>query len=93
MLKAPPGAIEPEFQLPPTDVWVVESLLVHVTVPPTATATGLGANAVVVIVAAPATIETAPGPEGVVGVVVDDDEPHAAVRLSRNAMSVSLRVV
>ena len=45
LLKVPPGAIGPESQvaLLPVDVWVTESLLVHVTVPPTVTAIGLGA--------------------------------------------------
>jgi hypothetical protein len=94
MLNVPPGAIAPEFQALPTEVCVVESLLVHVTVPPTATATGLGAKAVVVMVAAPETIDTAPGPAGDVDAGADgDDEPHAAARLSSSAMSASLRVV
>jgi hypothetical protein len=77
MLNFPPGAIEPEFQVPPfaADVCVVESLLVHVTVPPTETEIGLGAYAVVVIVDAPETIETAvPDPEGVGEVIDGDDE-------------------
>src|SRR5579872_424816 len=74
MLNFPPGGIEPEFQVPPVDVCVVASLLVHVTVPPTDTEIGLGAKAVVVIVDAPETIDTAaPGPDGV-GEVIDGDE-------------------
>jgi len=69
-------------------------LLVHVTDPPTAMAMGLGAKAVVVIVDAPATIDAAPGPEGDgVGDVVDDDEPHAAERVSSDATSASLSIV
>ena len=77
MLNVPPGAIEPEFHVPPfaTDVCVVESWLVHVTVPPTETEIGLGAYAVVVIVDAPETMETAvPDPEGVGEVIDGDDE-------------------
>jgi hypothetical protein len=44
MLNLAPGAIDPEFQAPPSavEVCVAESLLVHVTVPPTETAIGLG---------------------------------------------------
>jgi hypothetical protein len=44
MLNLPPGAIEPEFQAPlfAVDVCDVESLLVHVMVPPTETVIGLG---------------------------------------------------
>lgn len=45
LLNVPPGAIAPEFHAPLLDVEVcaVLSLFVHVTVPPTATVTGLGA--------------------------------------------------
>src|SRR5262249_11282496 len=88
MLNVPPGAIEPEFQLPlfATDVCVTLSLFIHVTVVPTGTLTGFGENAVVVSVDAPATIATG---VPLVGDVVDgDDELQAAVRLSakiRNA--------
>ena len=59
MLNFPPGAMFPEFHAPllPVDVCVVVSLLVQVTVPPTATVTGLGANAVVVSKEAPFTID------------------------------------
>ena len=59
MLNVAPGAIAPELHAPAfaVDVCVVESLLVHITVPPTATAIGLGAYAVVVIVDAPPTID------------------------------------
>jgi hypothetical protein len=56
-------------------------LLVHVTVPPTATVTGFGAYAVVVSVDDPETIDT--GVPVVVGAVVDgeDEEPHAAANI------------
>ena len=49
-LNCAPGFNRPEFQTPPLDVVVcaVESLLVHMTVVPTATVAGFGANAVVV---------------------------------------------
>jgi hypothetical protein len=59
--KLAPGATEPEFHAPPSAVvvWAVLSLLVHVTVVPTATAIGFGANAVVVKMLAPLGIETA----------------------------------
>ena len=83
MLNDPPGAIVPEFHAPllATDVCVTESLLVHVTVPPTATVTGFGAYAVVVSVDDPETIDT--GVPVVVGAVVDgeDEEPHAAANI------------
>jgi hypothetical protein len=89
LLKVPPGTITPEFQAPPVavDVCDVESLLVHVTVPPTETAIGLGLKAVVVNNDAPGTID-APTlePEGEVGEGVDgDDEPHATEKPSRSA--------
>jgi hypothetical protein len=60
MLKVPPGAIVLEDHAPlfATDVCATESLFIHVTVPPTATLTGLGAYAVVVNVDDPDTIET-----------------------------------
>jgi len=67
LLKLAPGAMLPEFQAPPSpvDVWVVLSLFVQVTVPPTATLIGLGENAVVVSVDEPRTIETGvPPPAG-----------------------------
>jgi hypothetical protein len=59
-----PGAIEPEFQAPPSavDVCATLSLFAHVTVPPTETAMGLGAKAVVVKVLAPLGIETVTPP-------------------------------
>ena len=38
----PPGLIAPEFHELPVEVCAVLSLLVHVTLPPTATVTGLG---------------------------------------------------
>jgi hypothetical protein len=88
MVNARPGAIGPEFQAPPfaVDVCAVESLLVHVTVPPTATVIGLGVKAVVVNVDAPVTIDAAtPEPEGDgTGEGVDgDDELHPTEKPSR----------
>jgi hypothetical protein len=58
-LNTAPGAIAPEFQTAPSDVdvCVIESLFVHVTVPPFAIVTGFGWYAVVSKVRAPATIE------------------------------------
>jgi hypothetical protein len=55
-----PGAIDPEFHAPPSpvDVWAIESLFVHVTVPPGDTVTGFGAKAVVVREMEPWTIDT-----------------------------------
>jgi hypothetical protein len=92
MLKFPPGGITGEFQAPPfaVDVCDVESLLVHVTVPPTETVIGLGLKAVVVIVAAPGTIDAATlePEEGDVGELVDgEDEPHATEQPRRSATS------
>src|SRR5580693_8549467 len=89
MLKVAPGAITGELQAPPfaVDVCDVESLLVHVTVPPTETVIGLGLKAVVVIVDAPGTIEAATlEPEdGDVGELVDgEEEPHATEKPSRS---------
>ena len=64
-VKVPPGAIDPEFHVPPSavDVCVTVSLLVHVTAPPTAIATGLGLYAVDERMEAPMTID-AGVPEG-----------------------------
>jgi hypothetical protein len=96
MLNVPPGAIEPELQAPAlaTEVWVMESLLVHVTMPPTDTVIGFGAKAVVVMVDAPETIDTAPGPPDRVDAgAAGDDEPHAAAKLSSSAISASLKDV
>jgi hypothetical protein len=59
-LKLRPGESAPELHAPPSavDVWMVLSLLVHVTESPTATLKGLGVYAVVVNVDAPLTIAT-----------------------------------
>jgi hypothetical protein len=89
-----PGAIAPEFHAPPVDVCAVLSLLVHVTLPPTAIVTGLGAKAVVVMTEAPETIETGVpfppvfGVGVVIGVEYDDPQPaqttsSAAARVKR----------
>ena len=78
MLKLAPGASKPEFHAPlfAVDVCATESLLVHVTVPPTLTLIGFGEYAVVVSVVDPDTIDT--GVPVVVGAVVDgdDDDPQ-----------------
>jgi hypothetical protein len=44
VLNDPPGAIVPELQAPPSavDVWLMVSLFVHVTVPPTEATIGFG---------------------------------------------------
>jgi hypothetical protein len=75
-------------------VCVVESLFVHVTIPPTGTVTGLGAYALVVNVDAPTTITTgAPGVEeagGVVGVgetVGEDVDPPQPNEMRSRATS------
>lgn len=94
-LNVPPGTIDPEFHAPlsDVDVCVVLSLLVHVTVPPTARLTGFGANAVDVIVDPPNTIETGvPGPEGVgegevSGAELLESPQPAAMQSSRRALS------
>src|ERR1700722_6826886 len=90
MLKLPPGGITGEFQAPPfaVDVCDVESLLVHVTVPPTETVIGLGLKAVVVIVDAPGTIDAPtlePGDVGIGEAVDGEDELHATEKQSRIA--------
>jgi hypothetical protein len=97
ILKLPPGAITGELQAPPfaVDVCEIESLLVHVTVPPTGTIIGLGLKAVVVIAAAFATIDAAtPEPEGdVVDEGVDgEEEPHANEEPSNAATSAIRKV-
>jgi hypothetical protein len=92
MLNVPPGAIPPEFQAPPfaTEVCVIESLLVHVTVAPTDTVTGFGEYAVVVSVDDPVTIDT--GVPDVGDVVVDgEDELQATERLNRKMTSAVRR--
>jgi hypothetical protein len=93
----PPGAIPPEFQVLPTDVCVVLSWLVHVTLPPTATVTGLGAKAVVVRSDPPLTIDTGvplpaplPGLDGVVGVEYVDPQPEQA---RSKAAASAMRIV
>jgi hypothetical protein len=87
MLNLPPGAITPEFQAPPVAVEVceMESLLVHVTVPPTGTGIGLGLKAIVIRADAPGTIDAATlEPE--VGEGVDgDDELQATEKPNRSA--------
>jgi hypothetical protein len=74
---------------------VVASLLVHVTVEPTATVTGLGAKAVVVNADAPLTIDIdIPDPVGVVGVgVVDEDDEQAAVKPNKRTADTMRRIV
>jgi hypothetical protein len=59
-LADPPGAIEPVAKLPlsAVELCVDVSLLVHVTVVPTATFSGFGENAVVVRLRAPLTMVT-----------------------------------
>ena len=100
LLNVAPGAIFPELNDPSSlvAVCVVTSLLVQVTVPPTATETGLGEYAVVVSVDEPFTIET--GVPVVVGVFDGDDgelDPQPIVKtinpastLNRNFMCVSI---
>lgn len=80
MLKLPPGAMFPEFHAPLSlvDVWAVLSLFVHVTVPPTAMATGFGEYAVVVSVDEPLTIDT--GVPVTIGEVGDELQPIARIR-------------
>jgi hypothetical protein len=99
LLNVAPGAMEPEFHAPlrPVDVWAVLSLFVHVTVPPTATVSGLGEYAFVVRVDAPLTIDTgvpdAPGDGDGVGVGADGgeyDDPQAA-EAPRSATAKTIR--
>jgi hypothetical protein len=91
--KRPPGATEPEFHTVASDVDVcaTESVLVHVTVVPTATSARSGLKAVLVNVDAPIGIETDDaGPDGAgdgagSGEGEDGDEdplPHAIVNIS-----------
>jgi len=98
LLNVAPGAIVPELNDPSSAVAVcaVTSLLVQVTVPPTATETGFGEYAVVVNVDEPFTMETG---VPVVPVYGEDGEldPHPTVNainpastLNRNLMYVSI---
>jgi hypothetical protein len=87
-VNVPPGAIEPELHVPPSavDVCAVESLLVHITEPPTGTVIGFGEYAVVVNVDEPATmaagtLEPVVGDGDVDGV----DELHATETLKISA--------
>jgi hypothetical protein len=95
MLNVPPGAIVPELHAPvfDTEVCATESLFIHMTLPPTATVTGLGEYAVVVNVDEPGTIETAV--PVVVGEVVDgdDDDPHAVESVNAQMMSAIRRIM
>jgi hypothetical protein len=96
ILKLPPGAITGELQAPPfaVDVCEIESLLVHVTVPPTGTAIGLGLKAVVVRTAAPGTIDAETVELEDVGDGVDgDDELHATEKPSRSATGAIRQIV
>jgi hypothetical protein len=92
----PPGAIEPELHVPPSavDVCAVESLLVHITEPPTATVIGFGEYAVVVNVDEPATI-AADTLEPVVGVgdVDGEDEPHARETLNISVTRINRKLI
>jgi len=91
MLNDAPGDIVPELNAPlfETVSCATASLFVHVTLPPTATVTGLGAYAVVVSVDDPETIETDVPDVGVV--VVGDDELHAVVTISEDRINVKMR--
>jgi hypothetical protein len=97
MLNVPPGAIGGEFQVPPfaVDVCDVESLLVHVTVPPAETVTGLGLKAVVVIVDAPMTIDAAtlaPEVDIVVEGVDGEDELQATEKPNRATSAIRMLI-
>ncbi|HKB10756.1 MAG TPA: hypothetical protein VKD69_08875 [Vicinamibacterales bacterium] len=95
MLNFPPGAIVPEVhtEVFETELCATESLLVHVTVPPTATVTGLGEYAVVVKFDDPDTIETwVPDGLGEVG-DGESDEPQAAADVSRIKASERRRII
>jgi len=99
LLKVRPGAIEPESNDASlaVAVWVVESLFVHVIVPPTEIVTGFGEYAVVVNVDELATIDTGVPvlfPEGVDGEL--DPQPmarpiHPATIAIRSLMLFSIR--
>jgi len=100
----PPGAIVPESQVPlsPVDVCGVESLFIHVTLPPVLIEIGLGEYAVVVRTDAPATIETGEPPPplivgGFEGDVDEEPQPNetdkiAAAIASRLSMMTSCMV-
>jgi hypothetical protein len=80
IVNCPPGAIV-EFHAPllAVDVCAVLSLLVQVTLPPTATVTGFGEYAVLVRKDEPLTIETGvpvPGVGVVVGADGVDEDPQ-----------------
>jgi hypothetical protein len=94
ILNVPPGAIVPDVHAPvfEMEVCAVESLFVHVTVPPTLTVTGFGEYAVVVNVDDPDTIDT-DVPDGVAGDVDGDEEPHAVKRLNPQMMSARREVI
>ena len=95
-VNVPPGAIEPELHVAPSavDVCAVESLLVHVTEPPTGTVIGFGEYAVVVNVDAPATIEAGTvEPVDGVGDVDGEDEPHAIETLKISATRINRKLI
>jgi hypothetical protein len=94
----PPGLRIPEFHIPPsaTESCAIVSLLVHVTVVPTATVSGFVPNAVVVSVRALFGIDTAAVGPLVVVVVEDelgeDEElPQAAAAAATTAAITTLR--
>ena len=91
----------PEFQLASlaVAVWVVLSLFIQVTLPPTPTMMGFGAYAVVVNTDAPLTMVTGVPPppgagvEGVDGVEGEDDVLPHAVRNSINPITENIRTI
>ena len=88
-----PGLRSPEFHCWPsaTESCAMLSLLVHVTVVPTATASGFAPNAVVVSVRALFGIETAAvGPPVVVVVVVVEDELGEEEELPQAAAAAAI---
>jgi len=90
VVNCPPGAMIPEFQAPlvAVDVCDVLSLLVQVTLPPTASVVVPGENAVVVSTDAPFTIETGvpvPPPCIVVGDDEPDPQPYTASRPAKRS--------
>jgi hypothetical protein len=95
-MNVPPGAIEPELHVPPSavEVCAVESLLVHITEPPTGTVIGFGEYAVVVNVDEPATMDTETlEPVVGVGAVDGEDEPHAREMLNMTVTRINRKLI
>jgi len=95
--KVLPGATTPLSNASPVTVWSTESLLVNVTVPPTATVTSAGSNEALVIetltaLGAALVPDPVPDPDGVDGVDGAAEHPATSNSEARAATRSTLRI-